>query len=89
MSTQQLTSGAWTPYAPLTSADQTVFNEALQGFVGVNYKPQSVSTQTVAGTNYRFKCLSALPGSDQGWESIVEIFKPLQGKPHITGIIRI
>ena len=89
MSSAETTAGGWTPYHPLTPADQKVFTEAMAGFVGVTYTPQTVSTQVVAGTNYRFKCNASMPPSEVIWEAIVEIFQPLQGKPHVTGIVRI
>ena len=81
--------GGWTPYHDLTPEDRRVFDEAMSGFVGVTYKPQSVSTQVVAGTNYRFKCQASIPPAEVLWEAIVEIYQPLDGKPHIVGIIRI
>mgnify|MGYP001791809688 CR=1 FL=1 len=97
MSNQTATSektlvGGWTPYGPVTAEDKKVFDEALAGFVGVKYTPQSVSTQVVAGMNYRFKCEATLPGPEPiQWEAIVEIYQPLpgQGKPHIVSITRI
>jgi hypothetical protein len=82
--------GGWTTYGALTAEDREVFNEALNGFVGVTYTPNEVSTQIVAGTNYRFKCTASTPPSEVVWEAIVEIFQPLGNqKPHITGITRL
>lgn len=89
MSNAQTTLGGWTPYQPLTPADQQVFNEAMAGLVGVIYKPQSVSTQVVAGINYRFKCTASMPPTEVIWEAIVDIYQPLEGKPIVTGITRI
>ncbi|MGA9637954.1 hypothetical protein [Flavobacterium sp.] len=81
--------GGWSPFHPLTTQDQEIFNQALQGFLGVIYTPNAVSTQIVAGKNYRYKCTASMPPSDVIWEAIVEIYAPLTGKPHITGITRI
>ncbi|WP_075342632.1 hypothetical protein [Tenacibaculum agarivorans] len=83
--------GGWTAYRPLTAEDKAVFEEALNGFVGVIYTPEQVATQVVAGTNYRFKCSASVPPSDVVWEAIVEIFQPLpgQGKPHIVSITKL
>lgn len=81
--------GGWTTYHPLTPADRQVFDEAMKGFVGVSYNPQSVSTQVVAGKNYRFRCLASMPPAEVVWEAIVEIYQPLNGAPHITSITRI
>lgn len=71
-------------YAPVCS-----FAKALAGFVGVNYMPNTVSTQVVEGKNYRYKCQASLPGSEGMWDAIVEIFQPLDSDPYIYGIIRI
>jgi hypothetical protein len=81
--------GGWTPYHKLTPEDKLVFDEALKGLLGVKYTPNTVSTQVVAGTNYRYKCTASLPPTEVVWEAIVEIYKPLNGKPYLTGIIRI
>lgn len=89
MSTPDLLVGGWTPYGALNSEDQVVFKEALAGFVGVHYTPNTVSTQIVAGKNFRYKCTASIPPAEVIWEAIVEIYQPLSGKPHITGIVRI
>jgi hypothetical protein len=89
MSTPENLVGGWTKYHSLTPADAEVFKIALAGFVGVTYDPNTVATQVVAGMNYRFKCTASIPPADVIWEAIVEIYKPLSGEPHITGVIRI
>lgn len=64
-----------------------VFDKALQGLVGVGYTPLAVSTQVVAGTNYRFFCNArgVYPGAlNEG--AILDIYKPLKGPPHLTQI---
>ena len=81
--------GGWTKYHPLTPPDTEIFKIALAGFVGVTYDPNMVSTQVVAGTNYRFNCNATQPPADVIWDAIVEIYQPLTGKPYITGILRI
>jgi hypothetical protein len=81
--------GGWTPYHKLTNEDQHVFDQAMKDFVGVKYTPLTVSTQLVAGMNYRFKCSATMPPAYVIWEAIVDIFKPLNGPPVITGIHRI
>jgi hypothetical protein len=89
MSNLETLLGGWTPYHDLTPEDVVVFDEAMHGFVGVVYTPTAVSTQVVAGTNYRYKCTASMPPAEVIWEAIVEIFKPLNGKPYITGIVRL
>jgi hypothetical protein len=89
MSNLQYLLGGWSSYQNLTPLDQKVFDDALSGFVGVSYKPYSVSSQIIAGTNYRFKCIAQVPPAQVIWESIVEIYAPINGTPHIIGIVRI
>lgn len=89
MSTQEHLCGGWTSYHDISTDESRVFDEALKGFVGVIYRPTSVSTQIVAGVNYRFKCMASQPPTEVIWEAIVEIYKPLKGDPHVIGIIRI
>ena len=76
-----------TTYDGLTAEDQAVFDQALKGFVGVQYVPFEVCTQVVAGTNYRFKCKSTVPlAKPIHGEAVVQIFKSLDGDAHITSI---
>lgn len=94
MSTQNTltpTLGGWTAYQEPTAQELAIFNEAMKGIIGVNYKPQTVSSQVVAGMNYRFKCHASLPQAPiGGWEAVVEIYQPLEGlPPYVTGIIRL
>ncbi|CAK7056187.1 hypothetical protein CUZ56_01991 [Saezia sanguinis] len=82
--------GGWSEQKPLTKEDKAVFDEALTGFVGVQYVPVSVATQIVAGMNYRFICDAkiVIPNA-QPYKAMVEIHKPLQGKAMITNIHRL
>ncbi|MFB2712422.1 hypothetical protein ACE1BU_16340 [Aeromonas veronii] len=87
MSEQAVLVGGWTAYHKLTAEDQAVFDQALKGFVGVQYVPFEVSTQVVAGTNYRFKCKTTVPlAKPIHGEAVVQIFKSLDGDAHITSI---
>ncbi|MDP9528533.1 hypothetical protein [Pseudomonas protegens] len=89
MTAQEALVGGWTAYHELTPKDKEVFEEAMTGFVGVDYTPELVSTQLVNGTNYRYQTQASLPGSSGSWQAIVEIYAPINGKPHITQIHRI
>ena len=80
--------GGWSSYHSLTGKDKNIFNTALSYLKGVTYIPNAVSTQVVAGVNYRFKCTASNPPADIIWKCIVEIFQPLGGEPYITAIIR-
>lgn len=94
MSNQILTNqkpevGGWTDFQKPTIGDLEIFKQALKGYVGVNYIPTEVSTQVVAGTNYRFRCTTSIPPSEIVYETIVKIYKPLVGEPYIVKIKRI
>ncbi|REH54811.1 hypothetical protein C7448_102336 [Tenacibaculum gallaicum] len=80
--------GGWSPYRDLTSEDKVIWNETPKP-LGVDYTPFAVSTQIVNGVNYRFKCTASMPPAEVVWEAIVEIYKPINGKPRIIGIIRL
>ncbi len=86
---QETIVGGWSSYTPLTAQDQAVFEQAMKGFVGVKYTPNTVSTQVVAGTNYRYKCTASMPPAEVVWEAIVEIFQPIDGAPYVVGIVRL
>ena len=48
--------GGYTGQRPLEASDRELFRRATTGMTGVSYTPESVATQVVAGTNYRFIC---------------------------------
>ena len=55
------TAGGWTVskarYSFMTSGQEKIFNKAIKGLTGVNYKPTALlARQVVAGTNYAFLC---------------------------------
>lgn len=56
--------GGYTRQRPLEASDRELFRRATAGMTGVSYTPESVATQVVAGTNYRFICTAktATPG---------------------------
>jgi len=66
------------------------FSQALAVLSGVDYTPVAVSSQIVAGINYRFFCNAKVvsPYSANG-SAMVNIYKPLTGEAHITSIQRI
>ncbi|MCV9930326.1 hypothetical protein OIU83_21890 [Flavobacterium sp. LS1R49] len=78
--------GGWTLYHTLTPEDLQIFKQAMNGLLGVKYNPITVSTQIVAGTNYRFKCNATVILSELDYEALVEIYKPLSGNAVLTGI---
>ncbi|MEA9413020.1 hypothetical protein [Flavobacterium sp. PL02] len=78
--------GGWTLYHTPTPEDLQIFRKAMNGLLGVKYNPTAVSTQVVAGTNYRFKCNAIVVSSGLPYEALVEIYDPLSGNPVLTGI---
>lgn len=82
--------GGYTEQRDLTSEDLKIFSEAMEEFAGVTYEPLKVSTQVVAGKNYKFYCKAIVvyPNAEPHY-AYVYIFKPLgDEKPVITEIIK-
>ena len=73
--------GGYTRQRPLEASDRELFRRATAGMTGVSYTPESVATQVVAGTNYRFICTA----------KTAIVFQPLpgQGEAKIAKITRL
>ncbi|MCL1127917.1 hypothetical protein [Shewanella surugensis] len=86
-SNSQALYGGWSPWGPLTAESLEVFDAATSRLLGVKYTPLEVSTQVVAGVNYRFICEArvVIPHA-QPYRVMMEIFQPLEGEPIITNI---
>lgn len=84
--------GQYTDPRELNQHDKEVFDKAFEGFTGVDYTPNTVSTQVVAGTNYHFFCdYKTVTLEPKTGKAIVMIFEELPcygGKVVITGIVR-
>lgn len=85
----------YTGQRPLEASDRELFRRATAGMTdmtGVSYTPESVATQVVAGTNYRFICTAktATPGPET-YEAEIIVFQPLpgQGEAKIAKITRL
>ena len=84
--------GGYTGQRPLEASDRELFRRATAGMTGVSYTPESVATQVVAGTNYRFICTAktTTPGLET-YEAEIIVFQPLpgQGEAKIAKITRL
>ncbi len=84
--------GAWGGLSfTITPEAKTVFDQALEGLVGVQYTPLAFAIQVVAGLNYCFLCEGKVvyPGQP-AFAALIYIYAPFDGsKPHITDITRI
>lgn len=70
--------GQYSDPRPLNQHDKDVFNKAFEGFTGVGYTPNTVSTQVVAGTNYRFFCdYTTVTATPKKGKALVLIFEEL------------
>ena len=72
----------------ITAELQEIFDKALEDYDGAKLEPvQLLSTQVVAGVNYRFLCNETIlvPGAEPK-EVIVTVFKDLDGKCSITDV---
>ncbi|MCQ2183355.1 MAG: hypothetical protein MJY89_08155 [Bacteroidales bacterium] len=80
LSGQQQLCGGYTGQRELTEEEMEMFRQVTETG-GVVFTPLSVSTQVVAGTNYRFYCrFEDKDGSDKYGYCWVTIFKPLPGQ---------
>lgn len=82
--------GAFSDQRPLEENDLKVFHAAVDGkYDYLNLTPVSVSTQVVAGLNYRFVCTQKM-GDEQTSEVVVRIFAPLpgRGEPELIEVVR-
>jgi hypothetical protein len=79
--------GGWSAFRAVDSEDVAIFNKATEHLLGVDYTPLEVSTQVVAGMNYRFICESKVvaPGTESH-KATVTIYQPLKGDPIVTNI---
>ena len=82
--------GGWTLTEDIALTDKawSVFEEATEGLVGVDYEPLALlGTQLVSGTNYCFLCRGTVvyPGA-QPYCALVYIYEDLQGAASITEI---
>lgn len=72
----------------LTDEAKAAFEKAIEGFVGVDYKPVALlGTQVVTGTNYRILCEAtvAYPGAETQ-EVVMTIYEDLDGNASILSI---
>ena len=87
-SSQQLV-GAYTEDRDVTDEDLAIFDAALEGLTGVEYVPEKVATQVVAGTNYRFYAkATTVTQTPEEYYAYVYIFMPLgeDAVPELTEI---
>ncbi|MBJ7555470.1 hypothetical protein [Marinomonas spartinae] len=85
-------SGGWTPFSPdISKEEREMFDKLTSYNLLLEYIPLLVSTQVVAGMNYRFICnvkyVNVNPEPPE-CTKMIQIFAPLPGKgePHITHI---
>lgn len=83
--------GGWTGFRPLDEEDQAIFDKAIEGLTGAQYKPTEVATQVVAGTNFCFHCeVTRMCQEPVKEQATVFIFRPLPytgQDPFVTKII--
>ena len=72
----------------MTEEATAAFNKATEGLVGVDYVPVALlSTQTVAGTNYRILCeaTTVYPGAEMHY-AVVNVYESLEGNANIISV---
>ena len=77
--TEEMLCGGYSEQRPLTAEDSAGCAKATEPYAYLGLKPLSVSTQVVAGMNYRFACeMNAFGGPAKQVD--VKIFRPLPGR---------
>lgn len=70
--------GGYSEPRALEQHDKEVFEKAIEGLLGAEYIPEKVSTQIVAGTNYRFFCkYKKMTAQPEEGTAVVTIFEEL------------
>jgi hypothetical protein len=81
--------GGYTAFRGIET-EQEALDKALKDFTGSTFEPEYVSTQVVAGTNYRFAGNLTLTAKDKShYPAFLTVYAPLFGKPVITGIEKV
>lgn len=89
---KEMLTGGYTTQRPLTEAETELFRTVTSKLLGVSYTPESVATQVVAGTNYRFVCTAKTATlHPETYRAEVIVFQPLpgRGEAKITNIKRL
>lgn len=82
--------GGYTDDREITAEELSIFEQVTKDLVGVGYKPKSVATQVVAGTNYRFTATATPTTPDaEAYDVYVFIFQPLDGSPELGEIVKL
>lgn len=84
--------GGYSEARALDQHDKDIFAKAMDGLVGVEYTPEQVATQVVAGTNYRFFCkYKTITAQPEMGIAIITVFEELPvygGDVVVTDITR-
>lgn len=81
------TLGGWSVFKSLTQEDKEVFDKAMNGILGVKYEPLLVSTQVVAGENFKYLCNATVVTKDPiTSHKMVQIFRSLENEVSVTSI---
>ena len=85
-----LMTGGWTPSASpeITEDLQTLFDQGLEGLIGVHYVPVAyLGSQVVAGSNHCFLAqATAVVPDAQPYYALVYLYQDLQGQVTILSI---
>lgn len=76
--------GSYSEYRGPSEDEKIFFEEVVKGYEKELFNPERVSTQVVAGINYRFLC--SMKDGDVTSKVVVTIYKPLSGDSKITSV---
>jgi hypothetical protein len=87
---KEIKPGAWTAYSIRISKDaKSALNEALEGLLGVTYKPLAAASQVVNGINYHFLCDAQVVHPDSPhYAAFIQVYKAPGKKAVISAPVK-
>jgi hypothetical protein len=82
--------GAYSPFTKVSKKELDVLDSVKNGLIGASFSGEYVSTQLVAGFNYKFAgTMSVTLENPAEYPALLTVHEPLSGAPVITGIERV
>jgi hypothetical protein len=82
--------GSYSPFKEVSEEDRAVFDNAKNDFIGSGFDVKYVSTQLVAGFNYKFAGTQNITLKNPvAYPAFLTVYAPLSGDPIITSIKKV
>jgi hypothetical protein len=82
--------GGYMAFKEISDEERTMLEDLLKGFAGSGFDVKYVSTQVVAGINYKFAGTQNMATKDASkYPVLLTVYKPLSDHPVITGVEKV